>query len=271
MDDVPEKIKTREEDSHKYDFGSLLVVGGSKTYSGSPTFNSLAAYRSGVDLVTTASPKRAADIIASFSPSLIVEPLEGDYVSPEYLGRLEELEENADAVLIGGGLERRTETFKTVTEFLKQVEIPAVIDADAIHAVARNKDILREGFVLTPHAREFEVLTGEEVTEENARKAAEELGCVILLKGKEDVITDGDEVLKNGTGNQYMTVGGTGDTLAGIVGSLLAQGLDPLEAAYRGAWINGKAGEIASEEKGVGMLPDDLLEKIPQAIQESEG
>ena len=267
IDNILEQIKDREKDSHKYDFGNLLVVGGSRTYSGSTAFNSLAAYRSGVDLVTTASPRRAADIVATFSPSIITEPLEGDCISPQHLNCLESLEGKADAVVIGGGIGRNRETLKTVSKFLEQIEVPAVIDADAIHAVKNNKDILSENFVVTPHPREFKVLTGKDATEENARVAAEELDCIILLKGEEDVITDGNEVLVNETGNEYMTVGGTGDILSGITGSLLAQGLEPLEAAYGSAWINGKAGELASEERGVGLMPDDILEKIPNVLK----
>lgn len=270
---LSEIYKRRDLDSHKYDFGHLLVIGGSKLYSGSPAFNSLAAYRGGVDLVTTVSPKRAADIIASLSPSLITHPLRGNFFSSKHLKELGELEEKATAVVIGGGMGRKNKTLKAINEFLKELGLPAVIDADGIHAVARDKSVLKQNFILTPHAHEFKVLTGEMPSKEierrkkQVKKKARELGSILLLKGNIDLISDGNEVLENKTGNPYMTVGGTGDTLAGLSGALLARGVKPLKAAFTAAWINGKAGEIASEEKGEGLMADDLIKKIPEAIK----
>lgn len=262
----------RDVESHKYDFGHLLVVGGSKVYSGSPALNSLAAYRSGVDLVTTASPERAADIIASFSPSLITYPLKGSFLGQKHLGALKKLKEKATAVVIGGGIGRKADTLETVIDFLESLEIPAVVDADAIHAVSNNKEVIKENFVLTPHTREFKVLTGEKAAEnsdergEKVKKFSRRLGCVILLKGNTDVISDGKEISKNEIGSPYLTTGGTGDTLAGIIGSLLARGVEPFEAARASAFINSRAGNLA-EEKGEGLIPDDLIEKIPQVIK----
>lgn len=267
IDEIRRKISSRSSKAHKYDFGHLLVIGGSRLYSGSPALNSLAAYRSGVDLVTTVAPKRAADIIASFSPSLITYPLDNDNFKRAHLEEVENLKERADAVVIGGGMGRDYEVREAIGKFLRDLEIPVVIDADAIHAVSEKKEVIKKNFVLTPHSQEFEVLTGEEGKKNQVKKSAKELGCVILRKGNPDVISDGEEVVENDTGNQYLTVGGTGDTLAGIGGSLLAQGIDPLKAAWGAAWINGKAGEIAGEEKKIGLMPDDLLDKIPEAIK----
>lgn len=266
IQDILRKVSDRPHSAHKYDFGHLLVVGGSKMYSGSPALSSLAAYRSGVDLVTTVAPKRAADIIASFSPSLITHPLGNDNFKRAHLEELEDLRVKADAVVIGGGMERNYEVREAIVKFLRELEIPAVVDADAIYAVAEKEEILEEDFILTPHAHEFKVLTGEKASKNQVRESARELGCVILRKGNPDVISHREEVVENETGNQYLTVGGTGDTLAGIAGSLLAQGIDPFKAAYGAAWINGKAGELAAEEKGIGTMPDDLLEKIPEVI-----
>ncbi len=270
IEKILRKVKERREDSSKFDNGHLLVLGGSKKYSGSPIFNSMAAYRSGVDLVTTASPQRPAEIIASYSPSLITVPLDGDYLSPNHYEEIKELISNVDALVVGGGLGRRKQTNKTVVKILEHAEIPAVVDADAVRAVVDNTEVLDQNKVVTPHKREFEVLTGMETSEDNAEEAAAEFGCTVLLKGNKDIVTDGDETYTNRTGNEYMTVGGTGDTLAGIVGSLLAQNLDPVKAAYGAAWINGKAGDIAAEEKGAGLIPDDILERIPEAIKEGK-
>ena len=263
---ILEDIKKREKSSHKYDNGHLLVVGGSEKYSGSPALNSLSAYRSGVDLVTTVSPKRSADIVAGYSPSIITVPLGGGSISPAHYEKIEKLLKNVDALVIGGGLGRENQTNKTVIKIIEHTDIPAVIDADAIRALADDAEVLKKDMVVTPHRREFEVLTDMEASKDNAEEAAQELGCTVLLKGKKDIITDGDETHVNETGNEYMTVGGTGDTLAGIAGSLLAQKIEPFKAAYGAAWINGKAGELAAEEKGVGLMPDDVLEKISEAI-----
>src|SRR3989338_3635761 len=169
---------------HKGDFGSLLVIGGSKLYSGSPAFNALAAMRSGCDLVTVIAPERAANIIASFSPDLITYPLKGDYVNSAHLKDIEELLEGKNALVIGGGAGRGRETLIAINRILSKTNIPCVIDADAIHAVA--KKTVRKNFVITPHAREFFALTGMKVKNdindrnEKVKKAASHLGCTIL-------------------------------------------------------------------------------------------
>lgn len=260
--------------SHKYDFGSLLVIGGSKKYSGSPAFAALAAYRSGVDVVTIAAPRRAADIVATFSPDMITYPLKGDWLSPEHLKELLELADQVSAVAIGGGLERKKETFKTVNQFLERLEIPVVIDADAIHAVAEKKSVMDgKPVVITPHAREFYVLTGIEVKDEvndrikKVKEAASELGTTILLKGHVDVISDNKNIALNRTGSPKMTVGGTGDTLTGIVGALLARGVDCFDAACAAAYINGLAGGLAVKKMGESMMASDLLGEIPKVLR----
>ncbi len=268
IESILKDIRERSKDSSKFDNGHLLVLGGSKKYCGSPAFNSLAAYRSGVDLVTTASPRRPSEIVASYSPSLITVPLDGDFLSPAHYDEIKELMRSVDALVVGGGLGRRKQTNKTVVKILENVEVPTVVDADAVRAVADSTEVLDQNKVVTPHKREFEVLTGMEASEENTEEAAKDLDCTILLKGEKDTVTNGDETYTNRTGNEYMTVGGTGDTLAGIVGSLLAQNFEPVRAAYGAAWINGRAGDIAAEERGVGLIPDDILERVPEAIRE---
>ncbi len=267
--DVKKVFRRRGPWCHKGDFGSLLVIGGSVVYSGSPAFAALAALRAGCDLVTIASPERAADIIASFSPDLITCPLRGDFLSGKHLAKLRELSEGKDAVAIGNGLGRREETLLAVNGFLKWNKTPAVIDADAIHAVAKNRDLLKKNYIITPHIREFYALSGVAVTNDiserakTVKKVASLLGCTILLKGHADVISDGISVALNKTGTPRMTVGGTGDTLAGIAGSLLAQGTTPFNAACTAAYINGRAGELAAREKKY--LASDLLGRIAEA------
>lgn len=275
-EEILKKIyKSRDPDAQKYDFGHLLVVGGSKLYSGSPALNALAAYRSGVDLVTVVAPGRAADIVASFSPDLITYPLEGDYFEPQHLPKIQKLLENKSAVVIGGGMGREEKTFLAIVEILKTVGVPVVIDADAIHAVSEpfaRPGLANPDFVLTPHLYEFYVLTGVKLSKNldervaAVKKAAADLKTTILLKGQVDIISDGKKVALNKTGSPYLTVGGTGDTLAGILGSFLAQGNDVWDSSCAAAYINGLAGELAADEFGPAVLATDLIDYISEVI-----
>lgn len=266
-------FKPRDKWSHKGDFGSLLVIGGSKKYSGSPAFNALAAYMTGVDLVTIAAPTRAANIIASFSPDLITHPLEGNYLNDTHLDDIFFLTKDVNAVAIGGGLERNEGTLVTVRRILKGLTLPCVIDADGIHAVTKDKKVLNKDCILTPHSNEFYVLTGKKPEPDIkkrvdlVKKEASKLGCVIALKGYVDVISDGKQVMINKTGNPYLTVGGTGDTLTGICGALLARGIDPFDAACVACYINGKAGDLAAKKLGEGLMASDLIKEIPNVIK----
>ena len=266
--------KKRDPWSKKYDFGHLLVIGGSKQYSGSPVFNALAALRAGVDLVTILAPERAANIIASFKPDLIAYPLNGNYITKKHFKELVEFTKKADAVVIGGGLGRRKETLDVVAKYLKKIKVPCVIDADAIHAVAKKRNIINsKPFVITPHAYEFFIFSGIKVknkVEERVKfvkKVAEEFNVTILLKGHVDVISNGRKTMLNKTGSPELTVGGTGDTLAGIVGALLARGVDTFTAACAGAYINGKAGEYATKRYGESVIASDLIDEIPAVLK----
>jgi len=258
--------------SHKTDFGRLLVIGGSLKYSGSPALSALAAIRSGADLVTVMSPRRAADIVASFCPDLITEPLPGEYIGSFHLNKMVESSEWADAVVIGGGAGRNEETLKTINRFIGKLEKPCVIDADGLRAVSGHPELLKDKFILTPHENEFLSLGGEAPSRKvreraaQAKKLASSLGCTLLLKGHVDVITDGKRVALNRTGNPYMTRGGTGDVLAGVCGALLAQGIPPFTAASCGAWINGRAGDLAKKGIGNGFLAYEMTFFIQKAI-----
>jgi NAD(P)H-hydrate epimerase len=273
--------KKRLPEVHKYDYGLLLVIGGSEFYSGSPALAAMAGFRTGVDMVQIIAPKRAADIIASFSPNLATYPLKGDWLTKEHLATLLSMTESAEsvsegktAVVIGGGMGRSEETQEAILEYLSQVSISVVIDADAIHALAKKPEIISgKNFLITPHGYEFFRLTGKEVIGkkqvekvESVSSEAKRLNCTILLKGKTDIISDGKEVAFNEIGSPYMTVGGTGDTLAGICGSLIAQGIDPFRAAQAAAFINGKAGQIASQRLKESLTATDLIEAIPQIL-----
>lgn len=273
---------SRPEECHKYDFGLMLVIGGSRFYSGSPALSGMAGFRSGVDMVYVLAPKRAADIIASFSPNLAASPLEGDYLTKKHLPRLLEATQSAKAVahgntavVIGGGMGRSKETRQVILKYLSQISVPAVIDADAIYAVSQKPEVISgKKFLITPHSHEFYILTGKKVPpsleerEELVRKEAQRLETTILLKGREDVISDGEEVAHHLTGSPYLSVGGTGDTLAGVAGSLLARGTDLFLAAQGASLINREAGRRAADRKKEGIVATDLVESIPHILKE---
>jgi NAD(P)H-hydrate epimerase len=182
-----------------------------------------------------------------------------------------EFSKKKTAVVIGGGLGRNKETLSAVRLFLKKTELPCVIDADALYAL--NKNIVKKSFLLTPHAGEFYALTGKKVTinlKERIRtveKEALRLKTTILLKGHIDIISDGKKTALNRTGNPYLTKGGTGDTLAGIAGSLIAQGNGIFDSACGAAYINGKAGDLVAAQKKQALLASDVLEKIADVIR----
>lgn len=280
-DTVKKLYPSRPEDSKKYDYGLLVVIGGSDFYSGSPALSAMAAFRAGVDMVRIIAPKRAADIIAGFSPILAAYPLEGKWLEQKHVSTLLAMTEaakavanNKAAVVIGGGLGRSEETQKAILEYLSQVQVPVVIDADAIHAIAKNPEIISgRNFLITPHTYEFFVLTGKEIyqlpEEEKIKLVAKQAGrlkTTILLKGKTDIISNGQETALDKAGTPYMTVGGTGDTLAGICGALMARGINAFETGQAAAYINGKAGEIAAAKWKDAMTATDLIEAIPEAI-----
>jgi len=280
--DILKKIyKPRPRNSKKYDFGLLIVIGGSEFYSGSPALAAMAAFKAGVDMVRIIAPKRAADIIASFSPNLAAYPLEDAYLTKKHLATLLSMTESAKvvargntAVVIGGGMGRSEETKRAILEYLEKVQIPVVIDADAIHALSEKPEIISgRNFLITPHTYEFFVLTGKEVyklsEEEKIKMVCQEaarLQTTILLKGPTDIISDGKEVALNKTGCSLMTVGGMGDTLAGIAGALLARRVDLFSAGQAAAFVNGLAGESAGKKLGESVTATDLIDEIPNVL-----
>lgn len=278
---LKEIYKKKPIESKKYDYGLLLVIGGSQFYSGSPALAGVAAFRTGVDMVRIIAPKRAADIIASLSPNLAAFPLEGNWLEKKHLATLMSMTEGAKdashgktAVVVGGGAGRTKETQETILEYLSQISIPAVIDADAIHAIAKDpKVIFGKNFLITPNVNEFLVLTGKDVsglTEEERIKTVEEeasrLKTTIILKGATDIISDGKQTALDKTGSPFMSKGGCGDTLAGVCGALMARGFSAFETAQAASFINGKAGEIASQKLKEGMLATDLIHAIPEVL-----
>ena len=280
---LSEIYKEREKSTYyrKYDFGFLLVIGGSEFYSGSPALSAMAAFNSGADMVNVLAPRRAADIIASFSPNLAAYALDGKWLNKSHLATLLSTTEAAKAVsrgntavVIGGGIGRSKETKEVILKYLERVSVPVVVDADAIHALGNNPEVIKgKPFLITPHSHEFFILTKKEVFNlspaekvEMVKDEAKRLQTTILLKAKPDIISNGEEVALNETGSPYMSVGGTGDVLAGICGALLARGISAFEAAQAATYISGKAGELAAQESKEGLLATEVIKAIPKVL-----
>ncbi len=262
------QFQERSPASHKGDAGRVLVIGGG-AYSGAPALAALGALRAGADIVTVAAPRNVSDIIASFSPNLIVRALSGDRLVEEDIPVISELIRKHDSVVMGMGLGTAERTLRAVLKIAPMCR-KAVIDADALIP-----DLLRAGLknvIITPHAGEIKRLSGADVPEDEnvkldfVRNFALENRLTVLLKGRVDIISDGAEVRASRTGNAGMTVGGTGDVLAGLTGALFAKH-DAFPAACAAAFINGAAGDLAFQEFGYGLLATDVIDHIPRAMK----
>lgn len=260
---------------HKGNFGKLLLLCGSRGYTGAAFFAAMGALRAGAGLVFLGVPESIYGIEAVKLNEPVIFPLPdaGGRLSadavPEILTRLPQM----DAMLVGPGLGQSEGTLAVVREVLENAQCPVVVDADGINVLSAHRDLLRgrkSPTILTPHDGEFARLGGVIGEDRMAAAAAlaEELGCVVLLKGHETCITDGTDGYLNPTGNPGMAVGGSGDVLAGVITALLGAGLPPLEAAACGAWLHGAAGDRCAAELGqYGMLPTDMLSALPRLMK----
>ena len=267
-------LPDRETDAHKGDFGKILLLCGSRGYTGAAHLAAMGALRSGAGLVFLGVPESIYAIEAVKLNEAIVfslpdedGKLSADAI-PEILERLPKM----DAVLMGPGLGQGAGVFEVVKTVLECAECPVVLDADGINVIAAHRDILRgrtAPTILTPHAGEFSRLGGQPGDRQDAaEEMAKDLGCIVLLKGHGTVITDGITTYINPTGNPGMAVGGSGDVLSGIIVSLLGQGIAPLEAAACGAWLHGAAGDLCAVEIGqYGMLPTDMVNVLPRLLK----
>lgn len=272
---VKKMFPKRERDAHKGDFGRVLLLCGSKGYTGAAAFAAMGALRVGAGLVHLGVPESIYGIEASKLSEPIVFPLDdqGGMLAESAVEKISELLPKMDCVLIGPGLGCSDGTFKVLSYVLKNFANPVVVDADGINLIAQHKDILcgRTGItILTPHEGEFarvsDTLSKGRV--EAATELARKLNAILLLKGNKTVITDGDRCFINATGNPGMAVGGSGDILAGMITGLIGQKFDPFMATVAAAWIHGAAGDLCARKMGeYGMLPSDLLWVIPQLIK----
>ncbi len=275
-----EMIPKRKIDAHKGDCGRILVVAGSKGMTGAAVLAAKSALRSGSGLVTVAVPKDERAIVASMVPEIITIGLDAENGIICFGAMKEILAEakKADAVIFGPGLSQNKDIKDVLLGLLTQYSGKLVIDADGLNAIKRDCEILKEKkckVVITPHPGEMARLLGAKIHDISkdrcgiASHFANEYGVTVVLKGKDTVVANENGDIKiNPTGNPGMATAGMGDVLSGVIASFLGQGLEPFEAAVLGAYIHGKAGDIAKCEKGVhGLIASDVLENLPLAIK----
>jgi len=268
---VLELLPDRNPHSHKGDFGKILLLCGSRGYTGAAALSAMGALRCGAGLVYLGVPESiyAIEAIKLNEPVVLSIP-EGQNEAVTYILSLLP---KMDAVLLGPGMGCNERTFAIVKTVLSKFSGPVVLDADGINVLSGHIDILRGRTgvtIITPHDGEF-CRIGGQLTDNRALSAmslADATNSVVLLKGHRTVITDGVNTYVNPTGNPGMAVGGSGDVLAGMITALLGQGLAPLEAAACAAWLHGAAGDICAAEIGqYGMLPSDMLNVLPRLLK----
>ena len=278
---IRQLLPVRPRFSHKGDFGRVLLVCGSVGFTGAAALAARAALRTGAGLITVATPRQVWPIVAAKLDEPMVMPMAEDKagrLSLHAAPALAQLLAKADACLIGPGLGRSEELDALVAALVGEARCPVVLDADGINAMAGHIDRLREAacpLILTPHDGEFLRLSPSaalppadfDTRADRAMMLARQLGAVVLLKGYRTAITDGKRLYRNETGNPGMATGGSGDVLAGMLVSLLGQGLAPLEAAAAAAWLHGAAGDRCAAERGeYGMTPSDLIDAASRLL-----
>jgi hydroxyethylthiazole kinase-like uncharacterized protein yjeF len=260
----------RDPHSEKGDSGRVLVIGGGP-YTGAPALAGEASLRAGADLTFVSVPQRVFAPIAGYAEDLIVQPYDADRLSPEQVdGLVETATEHDDVVVLGPGLGTADETLDAVERFLSDFDGRAVIDADALSVVPEVETDAT--LVCTPNRHELAEMGGPDVDDlrehtDEIESFAAELGHVVLAKAKDDVISDGERTRVCRAGTPGMTVGGTGDVLAGVTAAFLATRA-PLDAASAAPYVNGRAAERLAH--GDGLLASELLDSLPKTMQEEQ-
>lgn len=268
-------LPDRDPWGHKGTFGKILLLCGSRGFTGAAYLAAMGALRTGAGLVFLGVPESIYAIEAVKLNEPVVFPLPdkdgklSEEAIPEIMARLPQM----DAVLIGCGLGQSEGALAVVKAVLENAACPVIVDADGINVLSAHRDILRGRqypTILTPHDGEFARIGGCLTADrmESAAALARDLDCIVLLKGHRTCISDGRTGYRNTTGNPGMAVGGSGDVLAGMIVSLLGQGIAHLEAAACGAWLHGAAGDLCAEELGqYAMLPTDMLNALPRLLK----
>jgi ADP-dependent NAD(P)H-hydrate dehydratase len=271
-------LPPRPLDGHKGTFGRVLVVGGDDEMIGAPVLAGTAALRAGSGLVQLAIPRSIVAAALSITPELIALGLGRSGGKRKLL----EAAEKADVIVVGPGLGQSPQARERLQRLVKLADKPLVVDADGLNLLARHKAwpaAFKAKAVLTPHPGEMARLGAligrttvppdDEGRRDLAAAAARAFGQVVLLKGSRTVVTDGQRVYVNTTGNSALSKAGTGDVLSGVIGSLMGQGMTGFDAACLGAHLHGRAGEIAGERLGLrSVLAREVIDALPEAIRE---
>lgn len=272
---VQDILPDRPNNCHKGNFGKVLLLCGSRGYTGAAALCAMGALRTGAGLVYLAVPEDIYEIeaVKLWEPIVLPLPSEDGHISTDAKDKISKLLTDKDAVLIGPGLGQSEAVRDIVTMILTKHQGSVVLDADGINVLKEHKDILRgrtAPTILTPHTAEFRRICPDHTDKRivDAATFAEEYGVILLLKGHRTIITNGRTTYVNLTGNPGMAVGGSGDVLAGMIVSLIGQGIDPLEATAAAAWLHGAAGDVCAEELGqYAMLPSDMLRVLPRLLK----
>ncbi len=273
------RLPPRRPDAHKGDFGSILVVGGSRGMAGAAAMAGMAALRGGAGLVRLAVANSILDTVAGFEPSYMTVPLPADDAGRIGAGAFDpiaKLAEQATTLACGPGLGRSFDLDQLVLRLYQEIAKPMVFDADALNALAAEPETLTEAAgprVLTPHPGEFARLIGRKLDAAARNDAAVQLAArcniVVVLKGHHTLVTDGRRQAVNTTGNPGMATGGSGDVLTGLITALMGQHLEPFDAARLGVHLHGLAGDLAAEQMGqVSLVAHDLIDYLPKAFLE---
>lgn len=273
------RLPRRRFDAHKGTFGKVLIVAGSSGMAGAAILSGRAALRSGAGLVQVATPASVQPIIAAGNPCYTTFSISS--FSEAAASSVIEWARSASAVAIGPGLGQSPGVAAFVRRIVTELpQTPLLVDADGLNALSPFTEEFQNRtcpLVLTPHPGEFCRLSGKSMAEVQANResvAAEfaaRFGVVVLLKGAGTIVTDGRKLYRNSTGNPGMATGGSGDVLTGVIAALLGQKLPPFEAATLGAWVHGRAGDLAAASLGqIGLIAADLPEYLPYAFQELE-
>ncbi len=281
---LPAQLLRRKPNSHKGNYGHILILAGSSRFSGAALLCAESAMRAGAGLVTLGIPKSInLAVIKNKLREIMTLPLpetkEGT-LSLDAFTKIKSFLKNIDVLIIGPGLGRNRSTHALIRKVISNSDVPAIIDADALNALNNHLAILKrhkQKLILTPHQNEFSRLFKINLSfiQKNrklvAKKFARYYNSLIILKGQNSIVTDGNKkCYVNKTGNPGMATAGSGDVLSGIVGAFLAQGLDIFSAAKYATYIHGLAGDIAAKDKTqIGLIASDIIDRIPDALKKS--
>lgn len=275
-------LPPRNIEAHKGNFGHLVIVAGSKEKPGALSMASMGALRCGVGLVTAASVESALNVLHNHSyeaMGLVLDQTPSGTIALSSLPKLIKFLEDKDCLVLGPGLSLEAETQEFVRRLVLNTSIPVVLDADGINSFSKNPQILKARTgekVLTPHPGELSRLLDVPISEikkdriEFVRKTVKETNSTVILKGYMTLIAcTNDIVWVNTTGNPGMATGGIGDVLSGMVGSFIAQKINPFKSCPLAVYLHGLAGDLVAKSKGEeSLIPRDLIEFIPQAFNE---